>query len=63
MEEYDKGTSIIYSIIEFQKKNINKENKNDNKTKGNYIICEDSITIRIINSYEGTRREKLGRQI
>ena len=58
MEEYDKGTSIIYSIIEFQKKNINKENKNDNKIKGNYIICEDNITIRIINSYEGTRREK-----
>ena len=60
MEEYNKGTLIIYSIIEFQKKNNNK-NINDNKIKDNYIISEfeikkDNETIRIINSYEEAKR-------
>ena len=59
MKEYNKGTLIIYSIIEFQQKhNIIK----DNKTKSNYIIAEleikeDNETIRIINSYEEFKRE------
>ena len=64
--EYNIETLIIYAIIEFQKKSnnniINKEkNINDNKIN-NYIIAEfetkeDNETIRIINSYEETRRE------
>ena len=51
-EEYNRGTSIIYSIIEFQK--MSKIN--------NYIIAEfetkeDNEILRIINSYEETKRE------
>ena len=62
--EFNKGTLIIYSIIEFQKiKNnllmINKEGKeikNNEKKNDNYIIAEIDIKYnnqeRIINSYE-----------
>ena len=62
MAEYNIGTLIIYSIIEFQKFNkdiLIKEgkNKNDNNKNNNYIIAEFQIKteneqIRIINSYE-----------
>ena len=62
--KYNKGTSLIYSIIEFSKiKNnlliIDKEGRNINH---NYIICElnikeDNQNIRIINSYEQSNRE------
>ena len=63
--KYNKGRLLIYSIIEFSKiKNnlliINKEGKN---IFMNYIIGELDIKevgqkIRIINSYEESRREK-----
>ena len=66
---FNKGTLLIYSIIEFEKINnnillINKEEKyieNNNKIK-NYIIAEINITennqnIRIINSYEEYHRK------
>ena len=65
---YNKGTLLIYSIIEFSKiKNnliiINKEGKNISpKEIINSIICElntekDEENIRIINSYEQSNRE------
>jgi hypothetical protein len=60
--EFNKGTLIIYSIIEFQKiKNnllmINKEGKEIKNKINNYIIAEidikeDNKEERIINSYE-----------
>ena len=63
--KYNKGKLLIYSLIEFSKiKNnlliINKERKNISM---NYIIGELDIkevgqNIRIINSYEESRREK-----
>ena len=70
--EFNKGTLIIYAIIEFQKiKNnlliINKEGKyiNNNEINeiNNYIIAEfdiqeDDKEIRIINSYEQSNREQ-----
>ena len=65
--EFNKGTLLIYSIIEFQKiknnllifDNIGKINNNEIK---NYIIGEfdikkDNENIRIINSYEQYRKE------
>ena len=60
--EFNKGTLIIYSIIEIQKiKNnllmINKEGKEIKNKRNNYIIAEiyikeDNKEERIINSYE-----------
>ena len=64
-KDYNKGTLIICSIIEFQKmsNDLIKEEKsiNDNKAN-NYIIAEfevknDNETIRIINSFEEARRK------
>ena len=66
--EYNKGTLIIYSIIELEKiKNnlllINKEGKYINEKEiNNYIIAEidikeDNKNIRIINSYEQYDKE------
>ena len=65
--EFNKGTLLIYAIIEFQKINnnlliINKEEKIIKKIN-NYIIGEfdnkeDNQYIRIINSYEQMNREK-----
>ena len=48
--EYNKGTLLIYSIIEFQNKfkNINK----DNYIIAEFDIKEDNKNIRIINTYE-----------
>ena len=65
--EYNKGTLLIYAIIEFQKiKNnlliIDREGKSKNNEMNNYIIGEfeikeDNKNIRIINSYEQYRKE------
>ena len=64
--EFNKGSLLIYAIIEFQNINnnlliINKEGE-DNKEINNYItaefdIEEDDEEIRIINSYEQSYRE------
>ena len=64
--EFNNGTLLIYSIIEFQKINnnlnvINKEEKIikeiDNYIIGEFDIKKDNKNIRIINSYEQCNRE------
>ena len=67
IDEYNKGTLLIYAIIEFQKiKNnlliIDREGKIKNNEMKNYIIGEFEIkedyqNIRIINSYEKFMKE------
>ena len=62
--KFNKGTSLIYSIIEFSKikNNLLMINKEGNNITYNYItaeldIEEDNQNIRIINSYEQATRE------
>ena len=62
--KFNKGTSLIYSIIEFSKikNNLLMINKEGNNITHNYIIAElnieeDNQNIRIINSYEQATRE------
>ena len=63
--KFNKGTSLIYSIIEFSKikNNLLMINKEGNNITYNCIIAElnieeDNQNIRIINSYEQSYREQ-----
>ena len=54
--KYNKGTLIIYSIIELEKQN-NEDKEMENYILAEFAVKEDNKEIRIINSYEEWYKE------